>query len=70
MPLMRGKETEMTAITQLREEIEKHPAGSATARLLSWAELQISDQLDRIYELEDDLVAANNRIAEIERMLP
>lgn len=60
----------MTAITERRKEIEKHPAGSATARLLSWAELQIHDQFDRIYELEDDLVAANNRIAELERMLP
>lgn len=70
MPLMRGKEEEVTAITQLREEIEKHPAGSATARLLSWAELQISDQFDRIYELEDDLVAANNRIAQLEGRQP
>ena len=43
----------MTAITELRKEIEKHPAGSATARLLSWAELQIHDQFDRIYELDD-----------------
>lgn len=60
----------MTAVTQLREEITKHPAGSTTARLLSWAELQILDQMDTIYELQDDLVAANNRIAQLEGKQP
>lgn len=56
----------MTAITQLREEIKKHPAASSTARLLSWAELHIGDQFDRICELEDELKEANNRIDEFE----
>ena len=60
----------MTAITQLREEIEKHKAGSSTARLLSWAELQIMDQFDQISELQDDLASANNRILQLERNLP
>lgn len=51
----------MTAITELRAEISRHPSGSTTARLLSWAELHIGDQFDRICELEDELLAERTK---------
>jgi hypothetical protein len=45
----------MTAITTLRNEISKHPADSDVARLLSWAEMQMGDLHDHIFELEEEV---------------
>ncbi len=45
----------MTAITTLRNEIVKHPADSDVVRLLSWAELTMSDLHDHIFELEEEV---------------
>lgn len=59
----------MTAITELRAEAAKHPAGSHLAKLLSWAELHIGDQAIVIEELEADLKAANEEVAALNKAL-
>jgi hypothetical protein len=47
----------MTALTNLRDEIKKHPAGSDTARILAWADVELGERADCIFELEDEIKA-------------
>ena len=47
------------AVIALREEAAKHPAGSETASILAWAEIELGDRAERIFELEDDQKRAN-----------
>jgi hypothetical protein len=63
-----GLDTDMTALTELREEAALHPEGTRAKRLLTWAEIHFSDSAERILELEEELTAkdiecSNLRIA-------
>jgi hypothetical protein len=49
----------MTALSDLRECASKLPDDSDAKRFLLWAEIHIGDLQDQIFELEDDLRAAN-----------
>ena len=43
------------AVIALREEAAKYPPGSTTAGLLNWADIELGDRAERIFELEDEM---------------
>ena len=52
----------MTTLTQMREAAETLPADSPVRKMLIWADMELGDRFDQIFELEEDVADRDREI--------
>ena len=52
----------MTTLTQMREAADLLPADSPVRKALIWADMELGDRCDQIFELEEDIASRDREI--------
>ena len=59
----------MTTLTQMREAADTLPADSPVRKALIWADMELGDRCDQIFDLENEIARCNREIHALQQSL-